>query len=524
MGSVAIHLRPAATEGGFALIRVVLADDDYMVLEELRTLVDWTRLGFTIVAMARNGEQAYKRFAEFDAQLVISDVNMPGTDGLDLLARIREQDSHAFVLMISSYADFHYAKRALRAGAFDYIMKEELTAELLEEKLRDIAARICTSRWSENRIVRTLLSDFCFCTETADVFLRHNVDGDALTQNIRRHLYQRRFYFYFAFRTVLSHKPQRANPYTGNGRALWEALTGMGKQAPSAAVMFYLERGVVIGVEPHGKAPLTEPVQLGKGIAARLEEATGRRVVGFTTGKLERLAAFRDCLFQSLKTLYFSMVFADSAMVDLSAVPPPLILNRLAPFDYSLIEKSWSSPQIYFDRLHEYLSQLFQARDIDRLTGVYQNILDHYERLGLSMDPDEARYFDTLQELEAFLRAGYEKAMEAAQSDHRKTYSTAVQKMIRLIEKEFMDPDLSVDRIAGHVGLSAGRVSVLFRKETGKTINDYLTEVRMEHAVYLLTNTNMKIYEIANSCGYRSAQYFSKVFNSKSGKRLVDYK
>ena len=105
------------------MIRVVLADDDYMVLEELRTLVDWTRLGFTIVAMARNGEQAYKRFAEFDAQLVISDVNMPGTDGLDLLARIREQDSHAFVLMISSYADFHYAKRALRAGAFDYIMK-----------------------------------------------------------------------------------------------------------------------------------------------------------------------------------------------------------------------------------------------------------------------------------------------------------------------------------------------------------------------------------------------------------------
>ncbi len=505
------------------MIKVLIADDDYLVIEELKSLVDWERLGYSIAATAKNGEMAYKRYVECMPQVVISDASMPGMDGLDLLEKIRERNHQTYVVMISSYADFQFAKRALRAGAFDYIMKEELTAELLETKLNDIAERIRSSQWNENRITRTLLSDFFCSTDTPEQFLQKNVGAGVRIQDMGKYLYQKRIYFYITFKEGLTYKPQSDNSYMEDGKALLLAMADTKINAVQNSVMFYLNRGLVIGIDGMNKSSACI-TWLGNEIVNSLKAKTSKCVISFYTGKQERLASFRDLVNRMRKTVRFLTVFSDQTLIDLSAVKPPIISNKRDVFAYSLIETSCNNPEPYYKGLHDFLIQLFQSYDIDRVTTLYRNILSQYERLGSPIAFSSAQYFSGLDDVWTFLKNEYEKVRDEHEKADMRVYSNAVQRIMQFISKEFRDPDLHVEQIADHVGLSAGRISVLFRKETGKTINDYLTEVRMEHAIYLLTNTNLKIYEIASGCGYRSAQYFTKVFNSKSGKRLVDYK
>ena len=92
------------------------------------------------------------------------------------------------------------------------------------------------------------------------------------------------------------------------------------------------------------------------------------------------------------------------------------------------------------------------------------------------------------------------------------------------VQSHFGDHEISVQSISDAVSVSSGRLGVLFRQSLGKSINEYLTDVRIEHAVFLLENTSMKIYEVADLCGFNTPHYFSDIMFKKTGKRPIDYK
>lgn len=102
--------------------------------------------------------------------------------------------------------------------------------------------------------------------------------------------------------------------------------------------------------------------------------------------------------------------------------------------------------------------------------------------------------------------------------------SPYVNQAIRYIQFHYSDHTLTSEKISAQVGLSPGRLGVLFRQHVGKTINEYLTDFRIEKAVHLLQNTNLKVFEITVRCGYKSSQYFSQIFHQKTGKRPIDFR
>lgn len=102
-------------------------------------------------------------------------------------------------------------------------------------------------------------------------------------------------------------------------------------------------------------------------------------------------------------------------------------------------------------------------------------------------------------------------------------YSEAVTKAMRYIQVSLGDPELSNAAVAFHVGLSERRLGVRFKDETGQTINEYITAVRMERAKELLTAGRM-VYETAEAVGYRSAQYFSSAFKAQTGVSPIEYR
>jgi len=94
--------------------------------------------------------------------------------------------------------------------------------------------------------------------------------------------------------------------------------------------------------------------------------------------------------------------------------------------------------------------------------------------------------------------------------------SRIVQKIINLVEKEYRH-DISLNYIADSVNLAPAYVSYIFKKETGKTLIKYITDIKMAKAKILLEEGNLKIVEVARECGYDNQSYFNRLFKNYYG-------
>ena len=92
------------------------------------------------------------------------------------------------------------------------------------------------------------------------------------------------------------------------------------------------------------------------------------------------------------------------------------------------------------------------------------------------------------------------------------------------IRRNYADPELSLDEIAEYVHLNTSYLCTAFKQETGNTIKNFITDIRIEAAKKQLDAGNGKIYEIGTSVGYQSSQYFSQVFYKKVGVSPNDYR
>ena len=122
------------------MIKVFLADDEIRVMTNLKKLIAKSQLPFEIAGEATDGLAAWEEIQRLRPEVLITDIRMPGLDGLSLVQKIVEQNLNIKTILISGYSEFEYARSALRLGAFDYLLKpihpEELTgllSSLLEE-------------------------------------------------------------------------------------------------------------------------------------------------------------------------------------------------------------------------------------------------------------------------------------------------------------------------------------------------------------------------------------------------------
>ena len=107
---------------------------------------------------------------------------------------------------------------------------------------------------------------------------------------------------------------------------------------------------------------------------------------------------------------------------------------------------------------------------------------------------------------------------------YEKDYSPVIINAIEFIRGNYPDPKLKIDTIAQAVGLSSGRLSVLFKKEVESTINEYVTKTRIDEAKRLLSTGNYKVYEVSEMVGFKTSQYFSQIFYQATGQYPGSYR
>jgi two-component system response regulator DesR len=136
------------------VIRVLIAEDQSMVLGALAALLD-LEPDIEVVARAHDGAEALRLAEELRPEVVLTDIEMPGTTGLELAEQLRQRRHPARVVILTTFARGGYLRRALAAGAAGYLLKDAPSSELAEavrrvhSGLRVIDPELAAEAWGE---------------------------------------------------------------------------------------------------------------------------------------------------------------------------------------------------------------------------------------------------------------------------------------------------------------------------------------------------------------------------------------
>ncbi len=122
-------------------LKVVLIDDNDLAVQSIIKITDWHRFNCRVVGTANDGVAGFELVRRVNPDIVVTDIRMPGYDGLELIGQLRELGSTAAFIIISGYSEFDYAKNAIRLGVSDFLVKP-ITKDKFEEALGNVVSKL----------------------------------------------------------------------------------------------------------------------------------------------------------------------------------------------------------------------------------------------------------------------------------------------------------------------------------------------------------------------------------------------
>ncbi|MDQ0059328.1 response regulator [Paenibacillus harenae] len=474
---------------------VLIVDDEPWVAYGITHVIDWNSLGYNVIGEAHDGLTALRIIQEKKPELIISDIRMPGLDGIELLERINLLQLETKVILISGYADFEYAQRALRLGAFDYLLKQ-----VDKEKLTESVARLSELLEQERRA--GLRTDQ-FLDELFEWLEPDN------TMTIGR---------------ILANKGVET-PYPDY--RLLSCLYSPQSQAASFSKEGLYEREGVIAVKVRtGQHKLSillnydeseYPLHFLNHISDYLLNAqyTGISSLGQVSTPIARLYQESD-IAACTAAMHQGAQIISYKQGDLSPDIRKVMLN----LEVSIKEQARDGIFGLLDRLCAACRE--QSLYIDQIAMIYNQIVSiiykyhggstriaeiehlHYEHI--------ARYYSSAESLFDRIKSFFGLLTEEEVHIH----NVQVEKMLEYIDSRYTE-DLLLSAIAKHFKISIGYLSTLIKKETGMTYSDYIMNKRLSMAKDLLGDASLSIHDIVHRVGYKDYFHFNKLFKKQFG-------
>lgn len=133
------------------MLRILIADDEEIIRNGLKNLIESSGLEVTVAALAENGEQALEAVEKYSPEIILMDINMPFLGGLSAIEKIREIDKECKIIIISGYGEFEYAQKALDLGVFSYLLKP-IDYRNFKNILANAIDSYCNRIWEMNQI------------------------------------------------------------------------------------------------------------------------------------------------------------------------------------------------------------------------------------------------------------------------------------------------------------------------------------------------------------------------------------
>ena len=515
---------------------VVLADDEAVILDGIKRLIDWSKFDCEGVAEATNGQDLFTFIEQKRPQIVISDIKMPKMTGLDVIKECKEREYETKFIFISGFQEFKYAQSAIQYGAVDYLLKP-VAPDNLREAIKKAISNITDMAAADLFKVHKddLQEAFSNANSGAEFIEKElyekfsemdiNLDGKLMTGASFMVLMPEDEEVAFEMQEL-----RRFTVYNKLQNAFHDAKTGfvIKKETKSLHLIIVTNSGVNI----------TEEVVLP--VKRAVEEETGIKLcvgIGFSTENLKLLT-------QTYKSARFAVelyYFNEMDVVKFDDV------NREYDVSFDdfndMVEKAKRDlilrEPTFLDRIENALDLAERIHFGNRYALANRCLLlaakltETLTQYGFMSDDAAANEQNTLQEIirltptwrelrERFLEY-YKGMMEGTAQKAKEKDPTEIAEAKLYIKEHYKD-EIALKDIAAAVHVSESYFSTLFKKTTGENYKDYLRRMRMGEAIRLLINTDMKTYEIAYEVGYRDARRFADVFRGIYGMSPMEYR
>ncbi|WP_167859545.1 response regulator [Paenibacillus cymbidii] len=535
--------------------QVLMIDDEESALEALHLSLPWEELGVGAVHKAYSGYEALQLLRSHAIDIVITDIRMPGMNGLQLIEQIRERWPHCKCILLSGHAEFHYAAEAIRQRTEDYLLKPVDDAELIaairraQEKLRREWEDVSSSRRTTQTLREhlPLLRDHLLCRLLRD----KRPDDGALNDKMAG--LQLPFAAGDNVSMMTVRLEQSFYEYSPDSLPLFEyAIVNMMEEIFGTYFDMWSCRDhhhylVVLlkmkaDIERQVMAETDDWERHRQKWVERLSMQLQHYVGLYLKGRVSLIVGRWGRLPDDIAPMYETMVLA---------------MRRTVGSDHELFVTPGETPaHVYvtpIQSLHEppALIRLLEGGQWDaarsRLQAVFDELAGHAGDTGEHLaeivhTAASAFYFyshkngrqlaDLLGDDALFVERHAEhrhlaavrdwtlRALARLKEDMQREVKGGRAEIVRQV-RAYIDSKLAVDvslqAIADHVYMHPVYLSKIYKAETGEALSDYLFRLRMDKAAHLLKSGADKVYEIAAQLGYASTPHFIKTFRNHFG-------
>ena len=510
------------------MIKVFLVEDEIIIRNGIKNTIDWEKEGFEFAGEAGDGEVAYPLILKTRPDILITDIQMPFMNGLELSRLIKYELPDTKILILSGYGEFDYAKQAIAIGVTNYLLKPVSSEKLLEE-LHGISRTIEAERHRND-----LLTNYEQNIEEQEQRAREKLYGELVTGTVPvSEALARGCELGVGFRAsaylILIIKLSVLNSEEGNADDWFEQVL---RQFPAVKTFPYGIEGYVLIIEGENEHHLDDICRQIEGELQNLRaEQNGVQFFGGIGGAVTRLGDVPKSYYQACKAFAnrFFMAWNQLAgLDDQEELPDVKTLGntgagRALVTDFlkgGVQEDVEVFTRRYFDTIGEgnYKSLLFRKYI---MMDVFMEAVSFLERIGQPVDAlsEKSRNIsDTIiragsqEVIEDYFNTLFRDCLAVRDSIAARKHDQLIENARTYISDHYSDDDLSLNTVASYVGMSSSYFSSLFSQETGQTFIEYVTAVRMEKAKELLMCTSLRTSEIGSRVGYKDPHYFSYLF------------
>ena len=469
---------------------ILIVEDEVTSREGIYQLLIQHQKNCTIYS-AINGKDGYEKALQLTPDIIIADIQMPECNGLDMLEQLRKKEFSGHTILLSGFAEFKYAQKAIDLGVDTYLLKPVNPAELLD-KIQDLLSRI------RHEDMAILLQS----GQTSKLYLLSEDDQFFLDS----FLTARNYTDYFLAIIYLEQEEHLPKSVKAAIQSFSDAYYITLKDSHYKGILFGFSNHRIL----HSKISW---------FASQLKDYPFCTCI-YTVKNNEQITSFleeyqllQSCIPWSIS--YHSSFFAFDAKMQYPDVRKPHDLeDYVQKIQHLFFNEDFVACH---DFILDYLHQM-------QKNGYAPNVILNTATIGIvktaSYDTTGHNAVNSIHK--AVTMTGIEACLnnyflsECFQQHAEQHYSKQVQKTLDYVKNHFSEP-ISLSSVADWLAITPQYLSKRFVHETNGNFIDYLNNYRLEQAQIMLSETKFQINEIARKTGYSDAKYFCTIFKKKTG-------
>lgn len=516
------------------VMKLLIVDDEKLTREGLVNSIDWSNLGISKVAQADDGIHGCDIAMSFHPDIILSDIRMPRMDGIQMAERLQAANPFLSIIFMSGFSDKEYLKAAIRLKAVSYVEKP-INLDEIRDAVREAGQRVAESKKAASSNAfslshsRSMLAMSLISAAGAKAAL-----PEADNPGLAFPMDERTPFFTLLIRFYTPHIQNELND------TIAPLISGLLSNlrlkeihsAKQESLLFFHVWGFTDYDERHKEAAGGLIAHSLNQMNLRYHLVFGKNVRGarqiydsYSSAVIELQNSFfteeNTCrVYQNADSL---SSFPELGTLDISERLMAMLSKKDAESAENLLKETF----LMLLSRHNALPN--QVRDF--YYKLFSTITEAYYTLHVCPD-DRAENAGSLWESIsncASIYALHDLLMEKlrlffTQAENNTESNSSIYLIKKFIADHYMEETLSIKIISENVFLSTSYLCTLFKNETGQTLNQYLTDFRIEKAKKLLRDPRYRITDISSQVGYSDGNYFGKIFKKSVGVSPSEYR